>query len=107
MRWFALALLCAAAVGCGPTVGDGCTTASDCENQLCINQDFAPGGYCSKTCDPTKNDCPTGSVCVADALGHGAPACFRTCAVAADCRDSYACRTTHESPLICVGPSGI
>ncbi len=106
----ALLLTCGLALGlcaCGPTVGDACTTGSDCAGQICINQDFTPGGYCSLTCKPGGTDCPTGSTCVLNALGKGANACFRLCNVPGDCRAGYACRSTQDSPLICVGPTGI
>lgn len=106
----ALMLIIAAAfalTACGPTVGDSCTTASDCAGKICINQDFTPGGYCSISCDPGVTECPTGSVCVRNALGGGGHACFHTCNTASDCRSGYVCRTTNGSPLICVGPAGI
>ncbi len=104
MPIFAAAFALAA---CGPTVGDACTTTNDCAGKICINQDFTPGGYCSVACEPGGTDCPTGSVCVRDALGHGSSACFHTCNTAGDCRSGYVCRTTNGSPLICVGPAGI
>jgi hypothetical protein len=103
-----LIILAVVLAGCGPTVGDACTTASDCTGKICINQDFTPGGYCSLACDPGKDDsCPTGSVCVRNALSNNVSACFHTCNTSSDCRTGYVCRTTNGSPLICVGPAGI
>src|SRR5215471_19847442 len=56
---------------CGATVGDACTTASDCGNQLCINQAWTLGGYCSKPCTTGDDStCPSGSTCIAG--GNGA-----------------------------------
>ncbi|MBS1148646.1 MAG: Extracellular serine protease [Myxococcaceae bacterium] len=95
--------------GCGPTIGDPCTTNSECgPGVICLNKDFSPGGYCTLACkveDPNTT-CPTGSTCVRDALARNAPACFRTCSRAADCRNGYVCRTVNGSVSICVGAVG-
>lgn len=107
MRGPLLALFALALTACGPTIGDACTTSADCGGSTCLNQDFAPGGYCTTTCSAGGHDCPTGSVCVRDALGKNADSCFRTCSGANDCRSGYACRSTLGSPLICVGPAGL
>jgi hypothetical protein len=92
---------------CGATVGDPCTVASDCSNQICINQPWAPGGYCSKTCTPGDNaSCPSGSTCIDGGNGPTA-ACFRVCAMDSDCRSGYVCRPSRTNQkLICMGPAG-
>jgi serine protease len=97
------------AAGCGPTIGDPCTTNSECGPAvLCINRDFSPGGYCTISCeikDPNTT-CPTGSTCVRDALSNNTNACFRTCNRQSDCRAGYACRSVNGSVSICVGAVG-
>lgn len=100
-------LLCLAA--CGPTVGDQCTTAQECGGKICLNAEGEPGGYCSQTCKlDDGRSCPSGTLCVRDGVGRDAPACFRICASAADCRTGYVCRKEKDSPSpICIGPAGI
>lgn len=95
--------------GCGATVGDACTTAADCGNQLCINQAWTLGGYCSKACTPGDDaTCPAGSTCIPNGNGHNSPACFRVCNNVRDCRAGYAClQVSGNSKMICVGPGGI
>ena len=103
---FALLPLLLAA--CGSTIGDPCTTNSECMDQICLNTDYAPGGYCSKGCNDDVYSCPTGSTCVHDALGHGTPGCMRTCKTDKECRTSYLCRTQRDSTSpVCVGPAEI
>ena len=94
--------------GCGATVGDACTTASDCANQVCINQPWTPGGYCSKSCTVGDDgSCPSGSTCIANGNGTGNPACFRVCTTMMDCRNGYACLQSRTgSKLICVASGG-
>ena len=95
--------------GCGPTIGDACTTNSECgPSVLCVNKDYAPGGYCTVSCailDPN-NACPTGSTCVRDALSKNTHACFRVCNRSTDCRNGYACRSVNGSVNICVAAVG-
>ncbi len=96
-------------VGCGPTIGDPCTTNTDCgPGAICIQRDFSPGGYCTQSCkvEESNNTCPTGSTCVRDALSKNAAACFRTCNRTPDCRNGYSCRTVNNSVNICVGAVG-
>ena len=94
---------------CGPTIGDACTTDGECgPGVLCVNRNFAPGGYCTIACkveDPNTT-CPTGSTCVRDALSRNTPACFRACNHQADCRNGYTCRSVNGSVSICVGAVG-
>jgi hypothetical protein len=97
---FATAMLTIA--GCGPTIGDACTTAADCGNQLCLNQPYAPGGYCSKACSLSdEHSCPSGSTCVANGNGEGNHACFRLCGDKKDCRAGYECRQ-RGAKMICI-----
>jgi hypothetical protein len=94
--------------GCGPTIGDPCTTAADCLGAICINRGFAPGGYCSATCNlDDARGCPLGSVCVRDALGRNAHSCFLTCQGVNGCRGGYNCQSVNGSSPVCVGPGGI
>jgi hypothetical protein len=95
-------------VGCGPTVGDPCTTERDCGSGICLNRDFTPGGYCSRLCNGDAPDCPQGSICVANANGRGAAACLRSCQSGSDCRSGYLCRSEKQSVVkVCVGPEGL
>jgi hypothetical protein len=103
-----LALAAALLNACGATVGDACTTAADCASQLCINKDWTPGGYCSKSCTVGDDGtCPNGSTCVSNGNGASSPACFRVCTTTNDCRSGYACLQSRTNPkLICVAPTG-
>ena len=102
MRFFSVFALLLA--GCGPTMGDPCTTNKECGPGVCLQRDFTPGGYCSLGC----GSCPTGSVCVKEALGKDTPGCMRSCLKQSDCRDGYVCRLERDSETaICVGPQGI
>lgn len=102
-----LALACAGMVAalwaCGPTVGDACTTASECGLGTCLQGPGIPGGYCSRGCSDA-GPCPHGSTCVAGA-GGGADSCLRICAGEQDCRGGYRCRSLDGgSTFVCVGP---
>jgi serine protease len=103
-------VLASLSVGCGPTIGDPCTTNSECgPGVLCLNKDFSPGGYCTISCkadDTAASICPTGSTCVRDALAKNSAACFRTCLRQTDCRAGYSCRSVNGSASICVGAVG-
>lgn len=93
---------------CGPTIGDACTADSQCGIGRCLQTDAAPGGACSAPCVIGGERCPTGSVCVRDALARGEPGCLPSCARQSDCRDEYVCKIEKESETpICVGPKGI
>jgi hypothetical protein len=94
--------------GCGATIGDACTTEKDCGNGVCLNRGFTPGGYCSVSCTVGGAACPTGSVCVDNAIGRDVSGCLRTCASSKDCRGGYVCKTERNSGTpVCVGPEGI
>ncbi|WP_257460683.1 hypothetical protein [Archangium lipolyticum] len=96
LRWNVLGavLLGLGLVGCGSTVGDACTTDNDCGDMgFCItNRDYTPGGYCSQSCVPGKDDtCPSGSTCVSEGASNDVSACFLKCETQADCRTGYRC----------------
>jgi hypothetical protein len=94
--------------GCGAIIGDPCTTERDCGPGVCLNRDFAPGGYCSLRCTRGGPVCPAGSVCVESALSRDTAGCMRSCRTSADCRAGYVCKTERDSPTpICIGPEGI
>ena len=77
------------ASACGPTVGDPCTTEAECLGKACINGGSTPGGYCSVVCTMDGSTaCPTGSVCISNALGNGVHGCMRVCNSSRDCRRS-------------------
>ena len=97
LRWNVLGavLLGLGLMGCGATVGDACTTDADCGDKgFCINnQEFTPGGYCSQSCVPGKDDtCPTGSSCVSEGYSGDVSACFLRCGSNDDCRTGYRCQ---------------
>ncbi len=91
---------------CGPTIGDPCTTPSDCLGRSCLNGNGWPGGYCSTTCtlgDP--NSCPTGSVCIREGINNDTHGCYRQCNSTRDCRSGYRCENVRGSDsTVCVGP---
>lgn len=109
MRVFGTLALVFAFSGCGPTVGDPCTTARECGNNICLNAAGQPGGYCTQTCKlDDGRSCPSGTLCVRDGASRDNPSCFRICRSAADCRTGYVCRTEKDSPSpVCIGPAGI
>ena len=94
---------------CGTTIGDPCTTNEQCGGQICINQSYTPGGYCSRQCtlaDP--RTCPSGSVCIRDGQARDNPACFHVCRAQPDCRTGYVCKAVKDSlDAVCVGPTGL
>ncbi|MGQ0508683.1 MAG: hypothetical protein ACT4TC_25565 [Myxococcaceae bacterium] len=106
LRALIVVLLGATLAGCGATVGDACTTVSECGNQLCINnKDYTPGGYCSRQC--THGDdrtCPNGSTCIRNGAGDF-DACFRVCQTNSECRTGYTCAVFRGSTQsVCVVP---
>lgn len=101
---FAAAVI--ALTACGTTVGDPCTTPSDCADKLCINRGETPGGYCSQQCivgDDTS--CPSGTRCIPEGAGRDVPACYLECGSDRDCRTGYVCRRIKDQAFtVCVGP---
>jgi len=104
-----MAVVALLACACGPTVGDPCTTPNECGGQVCINQEWTPGGYCSRQCTlADERSCPGGTACIADGLAKDNPACFRQCRNQSDCRTGYVCRTVKDSvQSVCIGPTGL
>lgn len=92
-----------AVAGCAPSIGDGCSSATNCsvngDRQCDLSQ---PGGYCIVfDCQP--DQCPNDAVCVRfnpDAPRHAVVACMRRCSSDGDCRsgDGYRCRSASELP---------
>lgn len=89
------------AVGCGPAIGDECSSSLDCSqqnNRICDRQQ--PGGYC--TLLGCENDsCPDEAVCVTfrpepDRLSS--TWCMASCEDDGDCRDGegYRCRNATQ-----------
>lgn len=102
--WLLGAALAAAAAlwACGATVGDPCTTASDCGPGTCLNDPSTPGGYCSTACGPDAGACPNGSACVRDR-------CFLRCSPESSCRAGYSCQVPDGGAgvgTLCIGPGG-
>lgn len=107
MRTLFLLSMLSLLAACGPTVGDPCTTTTECGGAACINRDFAPGGYCAVPCNAA-NACPAGTLCVRDALGKNTPGCMRACNNVKECRPGYVCQFAKDSTgTVCIGPSGI
>jgi hypothetical protein len=108
-RAAALGFVCLLTLSCGPTVGDACALNSDCGQGSCITKDYAPGGTCSRACQLDDiASCPSGSICVKNALGRDQAGCLRRCETALDCRRGYVCRIEKDSVQpVCIGPTGI
>src|SRR5690349_6744562 len=91
--------------GCGPKIGDACTSSVDCspqQDRLCDTTQ--PGGYCTKfNCEP--DSCPDGMCVAFDPILDPACGayddgrwprfertfCVAACEDAEDCRSGYAC----------------
>jgi hypothetical protein len=95
--------------GCGVTMGDPCTTSAECDVGVCLNRDFAPGGYCSKACNPGQPfSCPAGTTCVQGLLARDQPGCMKSCSQQSECRQGYVCRVENGSATaVCIGPAGL
>lgn len=94
----AASLLAAVAMtACAPTVGDTCTTNSECGSELTCDL-ATPEGYCTVTpCRP--GECPPEAACVD--FGAEATYCMRVCRDPDEgCRDGLTCRTdlTEANP---------
>jgi len=104
----ALWLLLGAAAGCGPGIGDSCSSSLRCSasgTRLCDMTQ--PGGYCTLAACQVGN-CPSESVCVtfwqntetaeADRNRLSVNYCMRRCDDSSDCRDDegYACVSGSE-----------
>ena len=111
LRWNVLGALVLGLglVGCGVTVGDACTSDTECGDMgFCINQVNTPGGYCSQPCVPDKDStCPTGSTCIRQGAASDVSACFLKCATNADCRTGYQCLSSFRGSAfsVCAAPN--
>jgi hypothetical protein len=83
----------------GGIVGDPCTLSTDCTgitNMIpeCLTTQPPgwPGGYCSESCLPSMDMCPTGSICSSMNF------CVKACHNPMDCRTGYVCLTTSSTP---------
>lgn len=106
--WMAVGVLALMAAGCGSAVSDPCTTQEDCGGQICLNERWTPGGYCSQPCTLGNADsCPGGTACVRDIISRDQAACLRTCVSATDCREGYRCdRANDSSSPVCIAGDG-
>ncbi len=72
--------------GCGPTnaggadLGAACTTATDCQSNVCDSE----AGQCTVFCSATA-DCTNGTACMESNKGPALAACVRACTSDADC----------------------
>jgi hypothetical protein len=54
--------------------------------------------------NPNSMPCPTGSVCVREAISNGVHGCMRACNTVRDCRATYRCERERGSELtVCTG----
>ncbi|MGA9525925.1 MAG: hypothetical protein WBV82_30980 [Myxococcaceae bacterium] len=106
VRVFVLAVAVATLGSCAATVGDPCTTPSDCGSGLCLNQASTPGGYCTQQCLVTNPEsCPSGTVCIRTDAEPLNAVCLRECQRDDDCREGYTCRQDEGWPRrVCMGP---
>ncbi|WNG19929.1 hypothetical protein [Cystobacter fuscus] len=126
LRWNVLGavVLGLGLAGCGTTVGAACTLDNECGDMgFCINGSSpsapapngpnlppppnTPGGYCSESCFPGKDDtCPTGSTCVSTGARADVSACFIKCTTNADCRTGYQCISNFRGSAspVCAAP---
>jgi len=88
-------------VGCGPAIGDDCSSSLDCSqqnNRVCDRQQ--PGGYCTVIgCE--NNSCPDDAVCVTfrpEPERLASTWCMAACEDTDDCRgdDGYRCRSAAQ-----------
>lgn len=100
-----------AALGCTPSIGDKCSSSTDCSlrgDRLCDTTQ--PGGYCTVfNCEP--NNCPEEAQCVAfnsqldpvctetqDTPRFQRTFCMFRCESDGDCRGGYTCLDTTQQP---------
>lgn len=108
MKKLSALVLLAFMTACGPTVGDACTTSSDCGPGTCLNRAWAPGGYCTTGCNLDNDLCPSGTTCVRGAIDGDLAGCMRSCQRDTDCRAGYQCRTERNSLTpVCVANAGL
>lgn len=109
MAFFALILVFLAAfnIGCGPAIGDDCSTSLDCSaqnNRVCDRQQ--PGGYCTLNgCE--NRSCPDEAICVTfrpEPQRLATTWCMAACDVAGDCRDDQGYRCLSASQVNALSP---
>ncbi len=110
----AVLLLCMAAAGCTPKIGDKCVLSTDCSTQGTLVCDTSqPSGYCTQL-NCTNGSCPNSAVCVefqASVPGcayddyqspsrTGRSFCMAHCSEGSDCRQSegYVCANPTGAP---------
>jgi hypothetical protein len=84
-------------------IGASCKKSSDCgAGMTCLTNPGGTriaGGYCTKTCGQTADDCGDTATCV-DFFGGGTPPyCYATCTDSTDCRqdDHHGCWTLPQA----------
>lgn len=93
--------------GCSPSIGDACTSSSDCPSGVgAVCDNTITDGYCLvPNCEI--GSCPSESVCVI--FSQDTHFCMATCEVDGDCRDGLECRMDYnfegESVGYCYAPA--
>lgn len=100
MRKTLLSLLVTGSFSClalscqGTTLGNSCTTDSECEyGQTCFLTGF-PGGMCTKGCTRpgAGTECPGKSICASTSTNTGTLICTNACTDDSQCRGGqYTC----------------
>src|SRR5690606_22617114 len=97
----------------GPNpIGTTCSLANECQSPqkdpICLLAQGGvsfPDGYCSEFCNPTTNDCPSGTHCSKFmGLASGNGVCLDQCTSGAECRPGYFCQPTGSGVSACVPP---
>ena len=83
------AILSLAAVGCGSSIGDSCSTSNDCPSGTICDTD-SPSGYCLVPGCEMDEECPENATCVK--FTKNIHYCLKKCKKDGDCRSKYACR---------------
>jgi hypothetical protein len=100
--WLALAAS-VVLFGCGPSIGDACTTDQNCGGRTCISDNSFPGGYCTEHCvQGDSSGCPGGSSCVEH---NGQALCLRNCSDTSECRGGYTCHNYKLQGTFCLSPN--
>jgi hypothetical protein len=82
--------VCGGGTGSG-SIGDPCSSLSDCGADATSCDTSVPGGACTTTCVPALLPCPAGSACALASLGGQQALCLPICNSDADCRSGYSC----------------
>ena len=102
VTWTLALLMLCVHIGCGQSVGDSCTTSSQCETgQFCDTT--LPAGYCTiKQC--TFSGCPEEAICVS--FTDFDSYCMLKCEVDSDCRENYSCIDALAEAPFCGATDG-